>query len=139
MERWKLQEMVAMLPLLIQISLVLFAIGLVLFLFHISKPSFGVTTAIFGVGVLYYAITTTISVFVTSSPFHSPLSRTLGKCIDVCMPISVQGLINFYHQYGYYPSNSFGSFVPAHPDFPSEITPLFRERLCRTNQSNNSR
>jgi hypothetical protein len=79
MERWKLPEMVGVLPLLIQISLLLFAIGLVLFLFHISKPSFGVTTAIFGIGVLYYFITTSISVFVTSSPFHSPLSRTLGK------------------------------------------------------------
>jgi len=79
MERWKLPEMVAILPSLIQISLLLFAIGLVLFLFHISKPSFGVTTAIFGIGVFYYAITTSISVFVSSSPFHSPPSRTLGK------------------------------------------------------------
>jgi len=79
MERWKLPEMVAILPSLIQISLLLFSIGLVLFLFHISKPSFGVTTAILGIGVLYYSITTSISVFVTSSPFHSPLSRTLGK------------------------------------------------------------
>ena len=79
MEHWKLQEMVALLPLLIIISLLLFAIGLVVFLFHISKPSFDVTTVIFGVGVLYYVITTTISVFVTSSPFHSPLSRTLGN------------------------------------------------------------
>ena len=79
MERWKLHEMVAMLPLLIQASLLLFAIGLVLFLFNVSKPSFGVTTVIFGIGVLYYAITTTISIFVTSSPFHSPLSRAFGK------------------------------------------------------------
>ena len=79
MKRWKLPEMVGVLPLLIQISLLLFSIGLILFLFHISKPSFGVTTAIFGIGVFYYAITTSISVFVTSSPFHSPLSRTLGN------------------------------------------------------------
>ena len=78
MEYWKLPEMVAMLPLLIQISLLLFAIGLVIFLFYISKPSFGVTTAIFGVGFLYHAITTSISVFVTSSPFRSPLSRAMG-------------------------------------------------------------
>ena len=78
MEHWKLQEMVAILPMLIQISLLLFAIGLMLFLFHISYPSFGVTTVIFGIGVIYYAITTTISVFVTSSPFHSPLSRVFG-------------------------------------------------------------
>ena len=78
MERWKLPEMVGVLPLLIQISLVLFSIGLVLFLFHISKPSFGVTTVILGIGICYYTMTTCISVFVTSSPFRSPLSRTLA-------------------------------------------------------------
>ena len=79
MQRWKLPEMVEMLPLLIQASLLLFSIGLVLFLFHISKPSFGVTTAIFGCGLLYHYITTSISVFVTSSPFHSPVSRRLAS------------------------------------------------------------
>jgi len=79
MEHWKLPEMVAILPLLIQISLLLFSIGLILFLFYISKPSFSIITVIFGVGILYYAVTTSISVFVTSSPFRSPLSRTLAK------------------------------------------------------------
>jgi len=78
MERWKLPEMVSILPLLIQISILLFSIGLILFLFHISTPSFGVTTAIFGIGILYYVMTTSISAIVTSSPFHSPLSRTLA-------------------------------------------------------------
>jgi len=79
MERWKLPEMVETLPLLIQISLLLFSIGLVIFLFNISKPSFGVTTTILCVGILYYVMTTSISVVVSSSPFHSPLSRRLGK------------------------------------------------------------
>jgi hypothetical protein len=78
MERWKLPQMVGILPLLIQVSILLFAIGLVLFLSHISKPSFGVTIAIFGIGVLYYVMTTSISVVASSSPFHSPLSRTLA-------------------------------------------------------------
>ena len=78
-ERWKLTKMVEILPSLIQISLLLFAIGLVIFLHNISTPSFRVTAAIFGIGVFYYAATTCISVFVTSSPFHSPISRTLGK------------------------------------------------------------
>jgi hypothetical protein len=77
-ERWKLPEMVGILPLLIHISLLLFSIGLILFLFYISKPSFGVTTVVFGIGILYYATTVSISVLVTSSPFHSPLSRTLA-------------------------------------------------------------
>jgi len=79
MEHWKLPEMVETLPLLIQISLLLFSIGLVIFLFHISKPSFGVTTTILGIGIFYYVMTTSISVVVSSSPFHSPLSRRLGK------------------------------------------------------------
>jgi len=79
MEHWKPPEMVETLPLLIQISLLLFAIGLVIFLFNISKPSFGVTTTIFGIGLFYYLMTTSISVVVSSSPFHSPLSRRLGK------------------------------------------------------------
>ena len=95
MERWKLEEMVVLLPLLIQISLLLFAIGLVLFLSRISKPSFGVTTAIFGVGVLYYAITTTISVFVTSSPFHSPLSHALGRVYQHVYAYFCPGLDEF--------------------------------------------
>jgi len=79
MERWKLPGMVDTLPLLIQISLLLFSIGLVIFLFHISTPSFGVTTTILGIGILYYVMTTSISVVVSSSPFHSPVSRRLGK------------------------------------------------------------
>jgi len=79
MEHWKLPEMVETLPLFIQISLLLFSIGLVIFLFHISKPSFGVTTTIFGIGIFYYVMTTSISVVVSSSPFHSPVSRRLGK------------------------------------------------------------
>ena len=111
MERWKLEEMVAMLPLLIQISLLLFAIGLVLFLFRISKPSFGVTTAIFGVGVLYYAITTTISVFVTSSPFHSPLSRALGRVYHYVHAYFCPGLDEFLStNMDIAPGTAFGRF-----------------------------
>ena len=85
--------MVAVLPFLIQISLGLFAVGLVILLSHINPVSFRVTTAI-----LYYAATTTISVFVTSSPFHSPLSRVLGKIYQHVHPWFVQGLIIFGHR-----------------------------------------
>ena len=79
MERWKLPELVDMLPLLIQLSLFLFAAGLALFLFHVSKPSFGVVISIAGAAALFYAMTTTVSVFVASSPFHTPRTRTLGR------------------------------------------------------------
>ena len=75
---WKLPAMVALLPFLIQISLILFSTGLVIFLFNVSSLSCGIMTAILGIGVLFYAITTAISIIVTSSPFRSPLSRSLG-------------------------------------------------------------
>ena len=78
-QRWELSQMVELLPLLVQISLFLFAIGLVIFLFHISTPSFGVTIVIFGVGIFYYAMTTCISAISTSSPFRSSLSYMLRK------------------------------------------------------------
>jgi hypothetical protein len=75
MEHWTLPEMVGRLLFLIQKSVSSFYI----FIFYISKPSFGVTTAIFGVAFLYYVTTTSVSVFGSSSSFYSPLSRALGK------------------------------------------------------------
>lgn len=75
---WKLSGMVAILPILIQLSLLLFFIGLALFLYHIDSLSSAIVVAALGIGFLFYAITTTISVVVTSSPFRSPLSRGLG-------------------------------------------------------------
>ena len=75
---WKLSGMVVVLPILIQVSLLLFSIGLALFLFHIDTFSSAIIVATLGIGFLFYAITTTISTVVTSSPFRSPLSRGLG-------------------------------------------------------------
>ena len=46
MGRWRLADVVAVLPFLIQISLVLFAIGRVIVIFHINTFSFRVTNAI---------------------------------------------------------------------------------------------
>ena len=77
--RWKLPEMVATLPFLIQISLLSFSIGLVLFLSHISGPSCGITAGILGIGTLFYAATTSASIFITSSPFGSPLSQAFAN------------------------------------------------------------
>jgi hypothetical protein len=109
MERWKLPEVVAILPSLIQISLLLFSIGLVLFLFHISAPSFRVTTAIFGIGVFYYATTMTISVFVTSSPFHSPLSRTLATMYQRAHAFFCPRLYHFiFEEMGNMPATALG-------------------------------
>ena len=78
MERWQLPWIIETLPLLFQMSFVFFSIGLVIFLSQISKPSTVVITVIFGVGIFFYAMTTSIAVIVPSSPFHSHLSQGLA-------------------------------------------------------------
>jgi hypothetical protein len=139
MEHWRLPEMVAILPLLIQISLLLFATGLVLVPFYISTPSFCITTAIFGVGVLFHALTTSISVFVTSSPFHSPLSRTWARCINTCTPISVEELIISYSDLWIIPQKQpWVVSTEVSMIILQKSRPYLEARLCRTNCSHNS-
>jgi len=87
-----------MLPLLIQLSLLLFSIGLSVFLSNVSMLSCGVITGILGIGVLFYAVTTSISVVVSSSPFRSPLSHALGAIYQHILSTlspNVKGLMSF--------------------------------------------
>jgi hypothetical protein len=76
--RWHLPTMVATLPILMQVSLLSFSIGLALFLSDFSMWSCGAITFLLGIGVLFYIVTTLISVFVPASPFRSLLSQGLG-------------------------------------------------------------
>jgi len=95
---WKLQELVAVLPFLIQISLLLFFLGLALFLYQITALSCGIITSILGIGVLFYATTTTISIFVTSSPFRSPLSRAIGALYQRIFSILCPSTTEFFSE-----------------------------------------
>jgi hypothetical protein len=77
MERWKLAEVVTLLPLLIQASLVLFQAALLILLFNLHRPTAYSTLVIFSAGVCFYLFTTVVSTFDTNAPFTSPLSRAL--------------------------------------------------------------
>ena len=74
-ERYKLSQIIALLPLLIYSSLLLFSGGLVTFLFFIHRPSAIVMILILGVGVLFYVFTLVTSILDPSAPFPSPISR----------------------------------------------------------------
>ena len=74
-ERYKLSQIIALLPLLIYSSLLLFSIGLVTFLLFIHRPSAIVMILILGVGVLFYVFTLITSILDPSAPFPSPISR----------------------------------------------------------------
>jgi hypothetical protein len=77
MERWKLAEVVTLLPLLIQASLFLFQVALLILLFNLHRPTAYSTLVVFAAGVCFYFFTTVVSTFDASAPFTSPLSRAL--------------------------------------------------------------
>ena len=76
--RWRLPEMVAILPSLIHISLLLFFIGLVLYLLQVHPLLAFLSITIFGLGVLVYFLSIIISAVDDFSPFRSMYSRALG-------------------------------------------------------------
>ena len=83
LERWKLAELVALLPILIQASLLLFCIGLLVLLFPIHLISAIFSSAALLAGLTLYAFTTYVSIFDSYAPFSSPVSRGLMILINV--------------------------------------------------------
>ena len=77
LERWKLAQLVALLPILFQTSLLCFSIGLQLLLFRIHLISALCSSVAFVIGVTFYVFTTNVSIFDAYSPFSSPVSRSL--------------------------------------------------------------
>jgi len=84
LERWRLPEVVALLPILVQASLVLFCLALLIILFNLHLPTAYSTLTILGSAFCFYFCTTVISVLDTHAPFTSPLSRALQALIRQC-------------------------------------------------------
>ena len=82
LKQYRLPEVVALLPLLIQASLLLFGVALVIMLFDLYRPTAYTTFAILLVGVLFYFSTMVVSAFDTNAPFTSPFSRALQVLIN---------------------------------------------------------
>jgi len=79
LERWKLHEFVALLPILIQGSLFLFCIGLLVLIFPFHLPSAIVCSLMFLSVVGFYVFTTYVSIVNNHAPFSSPVSRLLAR------------------------------------------------------------
>ena len=78
---WKLRWVVALLPLLIQASLILYSISLVIMLINIYPPIAHATLAILVVAFGVYFLMIMISTFDTNSPFPSFYSKALQVVI----------------------------------------------------------
>ena len=82
LERWKLAELVALLPILIQTSLLFFCIGLIVLLFPIHLISAIFASVMLVAGFTFYLFTVYVSIFNPYSPFSSPVSRGLIILLD---------------------------------------------------------
>src|SRR5258706_14008568 len=79
LERWKLHELVALLPILIQGSLLLFCIGLLVLVFPLHLPSGILCSLLFVFVVGFYGFTTYVPIVNKYAPFSSPVSRLLTR------------------------------------------------------------
>ena len=77
LEHWKLAELVTLLPILIQISLLFFCIGLIVLLFPIHLISAIFSSVALVAGLAFYLFTTYVSIIDAHSPFPSLISHGL--------------------------------------------------------------
>jgi len=79
LRRWKLDELVALLPILIQGSLLLFCTGLLVLIFPFHLPSAILCSLMFLSVVGFYVFTTYVSIVNDYAPFSSPVSRLFAR------------------------------------------------------------
>ena len=78
MLRWRLPDLITILPSLILLSLLLFFAGLTIYLFYVHKLPAFLSVSIFGTGLLLYILSIFVSAIDEFSPFRSSYSRALG-------------------------------------------------------------
>ncbi|TCD63335.1 hypothetical protein EIP91_005654 [Steccherinum ochraceum] len=79
--RWHVAEIIAFLPLLLQIALVLFIHGLLELLWTLDKTVAGIVTALTAVCLSFYLATIVVPAFSTNNPFKSPQSWAFAVCM----------------------------------------------------------
>ncbi|PVG01063.1 hypothetical protein CPB86DRAFT_137795 [Serendipita vermifera] len=75
MEKWKMQEIIAVLPVLLYCSLILFFVGLAQWMWSVHKTVGCVVMGGALLGAIFYVITTMLAVIFPSSPYRAPIVR----------------------------------------------------------------
>jgi len=88
---WKMADIIATLPVLLYISVITFLSGLILWMWVIHETIGLVVLVGAATAVLFYAITTLLSVAFISAPFRTPFSRWIYSLIR--LPFSVAYLV----------------------------------------------
>jgi hypothetical protein len=79
LEYWSFHELVTLLPILIQVSFLLFCIGLLVLIFPLHLPSAILFSLVFVSGIGFYGFTTYVSIVNKYAPFPSPVSRLFAR------------------------------------------------------------
>jgi hypothetical protein len=79
MEKYYIPEIIGLPPVLLYISLGIFAIGLIDFLWHLNQGIAIFVSVLCGLVVIFHVVTTSIPCFTTRSPFKTPLSNFVGN------------------------------------------------------------
>ena len=83
---WHVPGIMAFLPILLELSLILFFAGLIDFLFSLQPIVAGVVTSVVGLSLLFYVATTITPIFSRRCPFKSPQSWT---AIHACKTLTL--------------------------------------------------
>jgi len=83
LERWKVAELITLLPILIQSSLLSFCIGLIVLLFPLHLISAILSSVALVAGFGFYAFTAYVSFRDVHAPFSSPVSRGLVTLMNI--------------------------------------------------------
>lgn len=73
-EAWHLRTILSFLPILLQVSLILFGIALCAFMWTLQRTIAIVLICLGGVAAIFYFYTAWTSIWIPDSPFHTPLS-----------------------------------------------------------------
>ncbi|PVG03065.1 hypothetical protein CPB86DRAFT_869978 [Serendipita vermifera] len=94
-EKWKMSELIASLPLLIFVALFLFFIGIADWLWHMNRAISGIVIGGIGIGCLLYTITNLISIVNLDAPFRTPVSKELAGIVRGVMGWLHKAIANF--------------------------------------------
>jgi hypothetical protein len=78
-EKWRMTEIIASLPILIFCALFFFFSGLADWLWHIHRGVAAVVMTGLGLSTLFFFTTISISMFVSAAPFRTPMTRFLPR------------------------------------------------------------
>ncbi|KAG8928786.1 hypothetical protein FRC03_001144 [Tulasnella sp. 419] len=81
LETWHLRFIMDILPMLLQLSLLLFLVGLVQFLWALEKRVAMVQLVLSAAGVVIYGVSVLLGVVYPNSPFQMPLTIYILRCI----------------------------------------------------------